>query len=307
MRNNVRSRRSPVPDHDPGAAGPLPTFLIIGGMKAGTTSLYHYVREHPQVFMPRYKAVEFFAGGVAWDRGIAWYRKQFAAAPPTALAIGEAANVYAKFPRYGGVPERIAAHIPDARLLYVIRDPIERIRSHYQHRVSEGREDTPFERAVVENPIYVGDSSYAMQIERYLEHFPREQLLVILNEDLRADRAPTMRRVYEFLGVDTDWVSPDLDREFFQTTDRPSRSLVPPGARKLLKRYIPAAKRAKELEANVLRRVRSIRPGGAGDPARSVKPDVSPELRARLIDALVDDVRRLRGILGPGFDGWDIA
>ena len=297
--------RSPSADQDRRASGALPTFLIIGGMKAGTTSLYHYVRDHPQVFMPKYKALEFFAGGAAWDRGVDWYRKQFAAAPADALALGEASNVYAKYPTYPGVPERIAELVPDARLLYLVREPIERIRSHYQHRVSEGREHLPFERAVLDDPIYLAYSSYAMQIEQYLAHFARRQLLVIRNEDLRAERRATMRRVYSFLGVDPEWVSPDLDREFFQTGDRPARSLVPPAARKFLKRHFPAAKRAKELEANVLRKMRGIRrsPAPASDGAPA-KPEVSPAFRERLVALLADDVRRLKDLVEPGFDAW---
>jgi sulfotransferase family protein len=298
--------RSGPGDEAVGMPNRIANFLIIGGMKCGTTSLYHYVRDHPQVFMPKYKALEFFTGGVAWDRGIDWYRKQFAAAPADAVALGEASNVYAKYPRYPGVPERIARYAPDARLLYVIRDPIERIRSHYQHRVSEGRETDPFEIAAVSNPMYVEYGSYGLQIDRYLEHFPREQLLVIRSEDLRADRRQTMSGVYRFLGIDPEWVSPNIDREFFLTTDRPSRSLVPPRARKLLKRYIPASKRAKELEANVLRRLRRGGAGRAPSP-EPAKPEVSPELRRRLVELLADDVRRLRGHLGPAFDGWGIA
>jgi len=307
VRSIMSLRKSPSPTTNSADQGALPTFLIIGGMKCGTTSLYHYVRDHPQVFMPKFKALEFFAGGAHWDRGVDWYRRQFAAAPPEAVALGEASNVYAKYPRYADVPKRIAAHIPNARFLYVIRDPVERIRSHYEHRVSEGRERSPFEQAALENPIYIGDSSYAVQIEQYLEHFALNQLLVIRTEDLRFKRRPTMERVYSFLGVDPGWVSPDLDREFFQTTDRPVRSLVPAWARTSIKKHFPAAKRAKELEANVLRRVRRLRPH-EGDPRLGPRRvEVSPELRERLVDALADDIRRLRTLMGPEFDGWGIA
>jgi hypothetical protein len=285
----------------------LPNFLIIGGMKSGTTSLYHYLRDHPQVFMPKFKALEFFAGGPHWDRGIDWYRKQFAAAPPDAVALGEASNVYTKYPRYPDVPERIAAYIPDARFLYVIRDPIERIRSHYQTRVIEGRERAPFEQAVIENPIYLDYSRYALQIEQYLEHFAREQLLVIRTEDLRGARRTTMKGVYEFLGVDPGWVSAELDREFHRSTDRPVRSLVPLRARTALKNHFPAVKRAKELETNILRGIRRLRPGKVAAEARPRPVQIPDGLRERLVELLTDDVRRLRSLVGPEFDGWGIA
>jgi len=146
------------------ALGRLPDFLVIGAMKCGTTSLYHYLREHPQVFMPQLKAPEFFAEASNWHRGVDWYRRQFAGAGAEVLAIGEASNVYTKYPRYMDVPARIAGHIPDARLIYVVRDPVERIRSHYRTRVAEGTESTPFDVAVFENPIYLDYSRYAMQV-----------------------------------------------------------------------------------------------------------------------------------------------
>jgi hypothetical protein len=289
------------------AAGPLPNFLIIGAMKAGTTSLYHYLREHPQIFMPALKAPEFFAGGPHWERGVDWYRKQFAGAGEQALGIGEASNVYTRYPQYRGVPERISAHIPAARLIYVVREPIERIRSHYQTRVAEGVEKASFEEAVFENPIYVAPSRYALQLDQYLEYFPREQLLIITAEDLRNARQATVRRVYEFLGVGREYVPPNLARDFYRTQDRAKRSPVPYGLRKFLKRRFPEFKRAKELENNVVGALKRLsRPsGGRSDTRSSVV--INEATRARLAEMLADDVRRLRSFLGGEFDGWGIA
>ena len=119
----------------------LPSFLVIGAMKAGTTSLYHYLHAHPQVFMPSIKELDFFVAGGNWGRGLHWYQKQFAGAGPGAVAVGEASTMYTKYPSVDGVPERIAAHLPEVRLVYVVRDPIDRIRSHYRHRVAVGTGD----------------------------------------------------------------------------------------------------------------------------------------------------------------------
>ncbi len=285
--------------------GPLPNFLVIGAMKAGTTSMYHYLRAHPQVFMPPYKAPEFFVEESHWRRGIDWYRKQFASAGPDVIAIGEASNAYTKYPQYRGVPQRIATYIADARLIYVVRDPIERIRSHYQTRVIEGSEQVPFERAVLENPIYLDCSRYALQLEQYLEYFPQDQLLVITSEELRGARRATLQRVYEFIGVNADLVPPNVDQEFYLTKDKPTRSLVPLPARKWLKTYFPATKRAKELESNILRTLNRLRRRPEDGPARSFT--VPGEVRGKLADLLAEDVRRLRGFLGPEFDGWGIG
>ena len=282
----------------------LPNFLLIGAMKAGTTSMYHYLGEHPQVFMPAFKALEFFAGGVQWDRGVEWYSRHFAPAPADAVALGEASNVYTKYPRYPGVPSRIAEYIPDARLIYVVRDPIERIRSHYETRLFEGSEEASLGEAVESNPIYLDYSRYALQIEQYLEHFRREQLLLATSESLRADRAATMRRVYEFLGVDPAMAPAALDREFYRSSDKATRSIVPVRVRKALKTRFPASRRAKEFEANVTRTVRRImrRPEPQAD-----RVEIPPAVRDRLVRALAPDVERLRSYMGPDFDGWGIA
>jgi Sulfotransferase domain len=285
----------------------LPDFLLIGAMKCGTTSLYHYLRDHPQIFMPAIKAPEFFAEEGNWGRGIAWYRRQFEGAGDDVVAIGEASNVYTKFPRYRGVPARIVQHIPRARLVYVVRDPIDRIRSHYQTRLTEGTERAPIGRAVRENPIYVDYSRYAMQLDRYLDHFPREQLLVITAEDLRGDRLATIRAVYAFLGVRHDHVPSDVDRVFYETRHRAPRSPVPVWLRKGLKRHLPAAKRAKELENNLIRAIRGLRRSSEAPPPLPERLVIPDDVRAELADTLREDVGRLRSFLGPGFDGWGIA
>lgn len=285
----------------------LPDFLLIGAMKCGTTSLYHYLRDHPQIFMPAIKAPEFFAEEGNWGRGIAWYRRQFEGAGDDVVAIGEASNVYTKFPRYRGVPARIAQHIPRARLVYVVRDPIDRIRSHYQTRLTEGTERAPIGRAVRENPIYVDYSRYAMQLDRYLDHFPREQLLVITAEGLRGDRLSTIRAVYEFLGARPAHVPSDVDRVFYETRHRAPRSPVPVWLRKGLKRHLPAAKRAKELENNLIRAIRGLRRSSEAPPPLPERLVIPDDVRAELADTLREDVGRLRSFLGPGFDGWGIA
>jgi hypothetical protein len=288
------------------AAPQLPTFLLIGAMKAGTTSLFHYLTAHPHVATPRYKAPEFFVEEANWHRGIDWYRAQFAGIGPEVRAVGEASNAYAKYPRYQGVPGRIAAHLPDVRLVYVVRDPIARIRSHYQTKVAEGSERAPFAEAVFADPIYLDYSRYALQIEQYLEHFPREQILVLTAEDLRAARDGTVRTVYEFIGVDPGFTPEDLGRDFYQTKDRAVRSPLPLSVRKALKHRLPASRRFKELENNTLRAVRRV--VGGRRQVLAPPPLVVPDLvRARIGAELADDVRRLREHLGPTFDGWGIA
>ena len=276
-------------------------------MKAGTTSLYHYLKAHPQVAMPRYKAPEFFVAEANWHRGVEWYRSQFPRVGPEVLAVGEASNVYSKYPRFRGVPKRVASLLPDARLLYVVRNPVSRIRSHYQTRVADGSEREPFGEAVFADPIYLDYSRYALQIEQYLEHFPRQQLLVVTSENLRESRDATIRRVYEFIGVDPALVPADLDREFYQTKDRATHSPIPLRLRKGLKRRFPVTRRFKEVEPNVLGLLRRLTGRGERRSAVTTPFTIPEDVRARLVAELEDDVRRLRKYMDADFDGWGIA
>ena len=285
---------------------PLPNFLVIGAMKAGTTSLFHYLREHPQVFMSPIKELDFFVEGANWKRGMEWYRRQFEDASPDAVAIGEASTAYTKHPLVPGVPERIAQKLPKARLIYVVRDPIERIRSHYEHRVAIGAEKAPFKEAVSANPVYLLSSLYASQVEQYLEYSPLDRLLLIESEDLRRHRSSTMRRVYSFLGVNRDFLPPGLEREYYRTSERVTHVQTSWSIRRTLKRYVPASKRAKELVDEVLPRTFDrilARTGAAGDSRTALEDEVREDLAGRLRE----DVGRLRAYMPDGFDGWGIA
>ncbi len=290
--------------------GVLPDFLVIGAMKAGTTSLYHYLEAHPSVFMPAVKELDFFVERGNWRRGIDWYRRQFEGAAGFA-AVGEASTAYSKHPVVRGVPERIAMHVPGCRLVYVVRDPVERIASHYLHRWANGSERAPIEDAVLRDPVYLACSRYAEQVRRYLEHFPREQLLVLTAEDLRHDRAATVGAVYRFLGIEPDFRPPLLGEEHYRAE---SRATYPPAVwrlRQALKRHVPAAKRAKEMVDStlpaVVRRWAPPRTGAGPSGGREPKVTISDELRGRLREMLRDDVDRLRPFLHEDWNGWGIA
>jgi hypothetical protein len=291
-----------------GVARDLPTFIVIGAMKAGTTSLYHYLRNHEQIFMPKVKELDFFAEGANWSRGLDWYRQQFIGAG-NAVARGEASTLYTKYPQYDGVPERIAGVVPDVRLVYLVRDPIVRMRSHYQHRVALGAETAPPEVALLENPIYLAYSRYALQLQRYLDHFPLEQLLVVTSEALRHERAAAVRQVYEFLGVDPTHSPPALETEFYRTAERRSYPPIVWSARQFLKRHVPQAKRAKEFVDSMMAR-RTASSSGSGSAQPSAPPAdkvISSQLRERLTELLCDDVAELRRYMSPQFDGWGLG
>jgi hypothetical protein len=287
--------------------GRLPNFIVIGAMKAGTTSLFHYLQAHPEAYLSPLKEVEFFVAEKNWKRGLDWYRAQFAGASDDVRAIGEASTAYTKYPEFKGVPERIANCIPDVRLIYVVRDPIERIRSQYQHRVLAGAERAPLDLAVLRDERYVNCSRYAMQVERYLQWFSPEGFLLITSEELRSHRLPTMRRIYSFLEIDPDFVPDTIEREFYSSDERATYPPFVWWVRRTVKRYVPAGKRVKELvdlalPASLGRRARA-RSTHAPNPS-FVVPD---RVRQQLIERLGDDVARLRTYMPEGFDGWGIA
>jgi Sulfotransferase domain len=200
-------------------ARPLPGFLILGAQKAGTTALYAYLRWHPNVTGPAWKEVSYFDRH--YRRGVHWYRGHFPLRPGDRL-VGEASPGYLFHPL---APERVRATVPEARLIVLLRDPVERALSHYHHEVVLGREPLTFEQAIEAEPertsgeeerlardpgyfshlwwdyTYLARGLYAEQLERWLAVFSREQLLVVASDELAAEPRETYARVLEFLGA----------------------------------------------------------------------------------------------------------
>ena len=276
----------------------LPNFLVIGAAKSGTTSLAHYLRSHPQVYMADFE-LHYFTAERRWRLGQAWYQAQFKTAKDE-IAVGEKSPSYTRYPLYQGVPGRIATLLPEVRLIYLVRHPLQRIRSEYLHRAVNGRESKPLDEAVFSNPAaYLDTSRYALQIEQYLQHFDRAQLLVVTAEDLRHIRAATLGRVQRFLGVTPNWQPPELDHEYNRTSQRPVRQPVPRPVKRLLNASVRIGMPPRTVERL------SYRPGATMLDQASVA--LSDATRSRLEDELRDDVRRLRSHLDPEFDGWGIG
>ena len=198
---------------------PLPDFLVIGAQKAGTTALYAYLRWHPGITGPSWKEVSFFDRH--WARGEGWYRGQFPLRSEGNL-VGEASPSYLFHPL---APERARAVVPNAKLVALLRDPVDRAYSQYQHEVALGREPLSFEDALdaedertrgeverlVADPrafsrawwdhTYAARGLYAEQLERWLAVFPREQLLVVSTDELGERPAETYASILAFLGA----------------------------------------------------------------------------------------------------------
>ena len=208
----------------------LPDFLVIGVMKAGTTSFFNYLARHPRVCPPFRKEIKFF--DIHYRQGLGWYRAHF----PTRFKMrpgrltGEATPYYIFHPT---APNRIAAVLPNVRLITLLRNPVDRAYSHFNHMVRVGRESLSFEEAIereadringeevkiIADPqystfkhlhySYLARGRYIEQLEKWFAIFPREQMLILASEELYASPASTYRKATEFLGL-SDWLPDDF-------------------------------------------------------------------------------------------------
>src|SRR6476659_1140977 len=145
--------------------GALPNLIVIGAQKCGTSGLHYYLSLHPEVSMSRPKELNFFIAERNWPRGLDWYRRHF---DPRARIRGESSPNYTAYPQHEGVPERMHELIGDARLIYLVRDPLERIAAHWVHNYAKRRERGSL-RETLTHPqtSYIERSRYHMQIERF--------------------------------------------------------------------------------------------------------------------------------------------
>jgi hypothetical protein len=274
----------------------LPNFLIIGAQKSGTTSLWAYLRSHPEVHLSDYKEPGFFVAEMNWNRGLGWY-EDLLGGPGDVIALGEASPFYTMYPFFEGVPERIRSVVPHVKLIYVMRDPIERMRSGYIQLLADGTERRPIGVALLKDSRYVALSSYAMQLEPYFECFERSQILLLTAEELLDQREKTMQRVCEFLGV-----NPLAPMDLSIQSNASEGKRVPNAVGRLLRPRQTAER---------FPRVRRAMGALFGHPllSRPMPPEashLSEGLRRQLADLLRPDVRQLARWMGPSFAGWGL-
>ena len=235
----------------------LPDFIIIGAMKSGTSSLFDYLGQHPQLFPSSKKEVHFFDGGLTLDvddfaKGQAWYRAHF---PPKKQMSAdsktfEASPLYMFNPL---VPKRVFNLIPKVKIIAILRNPTERAISHYFHEKRKGNEPLSIYEALqeeenrLESVIKVQDYKsktfrqysyksrglYKQQIEGYLNYFSWQQILILSSEELFSEPDSTLRRVLEFVGADPEFKIKDLEARNVAT----NRSNVDPKVYDYLNNY----------------------------------------------------------------------
>jgi hypothetical protein len=297
----------------------MPNFLMIGGAKAGTSSLYAYLRQHPEVFLSEIRECDFFAfdgsvptyhgpgDAIAYRRYItdmASYQRLFRRTGGRP-AIGESSDLYLDGP---GTAGRIRQHLPHARLVVVLRNPADRAYSQYKHLVRDGREPlATFEQALDAEPERVAQGwhpiwhltargFYGRQLEPYFDVFPREQISVQLYDDYVANPQAVLRVLFEFLGIDPTFV-PDTSLRY-NVSGTPRSELLhaflarPLAIKDALKPLMPAPVRHR-LRARLMH--------------RNIVPDrsrMAASTRQRLTALYRDDVLRLQSMIGRDLGAW---
>jgi hypothetical protein len=293
---------------------PLPNVLVIGAPRSGTSSLYSYLKQHPEVFMSPVKEARFFAyegrtvdyAGPADAHTINRntvtrledYRALFDGRTGEPV-YGEASPIYLYNP---DAAANIRRHVPDCRLLCILRNPVERAYSDFLNMVRLGWEPLRDFAAALRReearkqagwgPFYHYRSKgyYGEQIARYLERFDREQLRIYRFEDFQSNTRAVMQDVYGFLGVDTAFV-PEVERAHNRSglpkSDALHRLLTHPVARTVLRGPL-----------------RSLRTGLRDLNTRYEKPPLDPAVRTELQDAFQDDLDRLEGLIDRDLSAW---
>ncbi len=271
------------------ASGRLPDFVIIGAMRAGSTTLARAVGAHPGVFMPAKKELHFFDWN--FDRGTDWYREQFHGASAGDVA-GEATPIYIV---YRDAMERLAATCPESRLIAVLRDPSSRAYSHYWYNRMLGFEPLSFREALAAEQgrpaktpdrrtfDYVERGRYLPQLLRVCELFPRGSLHVLLLEDLNRAEAESYRSVFRFLGVDDTFVPGNAGQTLNSHAEYRSKAV---------------AKVSRALPDPLRRLTRRLN-------RKDVRyPPMDADVRRELDERFADDNRALAEWLGRDLTGW---
>jgi hypothetical protein len=290
---------APVPaeeqDATPAGAGALPNLIVIGAQKCGTSGLHYYLGFHPEISMSRPKEVNFFIKERNWKLGVDWYMRHF---DPEARVRGESSPNYSAYPHHTGVPKRMNKVVPDARLIYIVRDPLERIESHWVHNFAKRREKGDLAETLMHpNTTYVVRSQYFMQLQQFLNHYRPEQILVIDQEDLLSRRMETLREVFTFVGVDPTFEHPRFVRERHRSEKKQRATRLGARLERLSKSrlggWIP-----KGFWLSLDSRIPLSRP--------IERPDVKDSLDPEVLRVLTEDANKLREFTGRGFENWSV-
>lgn len=275
-----------------------PTFLVIGGMKCGTSALHLYLSQQKGVFLPR-KNIDFY-NDECWPKGRDWYESYFPKSQPERKVIGEISTEYAKFPHRCGAPARIAEVMPDVRLIYLVRHPIKRMISQYIHCINCLLESRPPDLALAPSNSnqYLDFSLYYRQLEQYLSYFSKDQIKLIRSEDLLKKPQETIEGIFEFVGA----TGPSLVDQLIVHSRKEKRSW------NTLGRFIRRSPKRYNLFNYYLKRMPSklsqLALLSTGRPV--VIGELPQDLHKEIIESLSPDLEKLYAFAGDSLVPWDL-
>ncbi len=176
---------------------PIPDFIIIGAMKAGTTTLYSNLNIHPEIGMTSEKEAHYFSK--KFEKGYNWYSSLY---PESKSFYGDVTPDYSWLHIYPETPKNIHSINPNTKLIYIVRDPIERIISHLHHDLYRDRlKYSEISTKLFSNPHYIYTSKYGFQLEGYLNYFDKSQILILDFNSLKDNPKDVINKIYNFIGV----------------------------------------------------------------------------------------------------------
>lgn len=287
----------------------FPNFIGLGASKCGTSSLYAYLQQHPEVFLSVPKETQYFTYDEVFELGPEGLVANYFGGAEGYSAIGDITPTYfiasqVAIPR---ILESYGDRTP--KFILIFRDPVERAWSHYLHKLRAGGETESFvhamaleEKRMAREPLgwwgYVMEGRYALNMRPWLEAFPREYFLFLLTEDLAADPIRVLRDIYQFLGVDPDYVVPDLERQNTAGVAKSERVLKlinsPSLLKSLVKQVLPLRYR-QSLKTRIIE---------FNTNHRAPIPELSPELRIQLADYYRPDIEEFEAMTGLDLRRW---
>ena len=276
-----------------------PSFIIGGAQKSGTTSLHYYLVQHKSIFMPigERQETHFFDVEHNYDKGFEWYLARFTGHEQEQI-MGQTSPLYLYVEQ---VPERIHQHLPDVKLIFILRHPVDRAYSHYWHVWKKNREKLSFREAIKHeeerikkdfwhkrNFSYLSRGRYITQIQRFVHYFPMSQMLFIIFEDFKDEPNSTLKRCFEFLQVENN-LEIDISENYHPTYIPKSRLL-----KKVFKNRVTLSLPFYDSIEKLHQRI-NLRKG---------YPKMDPKIRARLIEFFYDDNQELESLLNINLSHW---
>lgn len=280
-----------------------PDFIGIGAQKCATAWLYNILSEHPQISlaMPRDfdKDIRFFS--YYFDRGFEWYERHFEKCDTDIVGEFSTSYFYST-----DAPKRIADYATHVKLLVSLRHPVERAFSNHKHEITHRNisgKNLVFENALENNPLYLEQSLYYKHLSRWLKYFSKKQILVILLDDIENDSRQVVRKLYEFLGVASNY-NPSVLNRLVHETRIPENPFIESSVKRMTKlaKMIGLKKVINYLKAKGIKRL--IDNANAKDTAQPFPP-MEDKTRAYLLDYFREENSKLSDLIGRDLSMWN--